>query len=127
MLLLLIEKLEERFVYFYVFLAFLPEPVSPQAWFILIRVRQKTLSHAEEFCFSFQLVGNVAPTLSNLVGWLQQNGSYDVAEEATAFVRSKVCYCKFGKTCNKNKCHFDSSTFKGHFFWEWCHVLPYIM
>ncbi|KAL9976050.1 hypothetical protein ACROYT_G013284 [Oculina patagonica] len=36
-----------------------------------------------------KLVGNAAPTLSNLVDWLQQNTSYDVAEESTAFVRSK--------------------------------------
>ncbi|KAJ7306343.1 choline dehydrogenase 7, partial [Desmophyllum pertusum] len=36
-----------------------------------------------------QLVGSVAPTLSNLVDWLQQNSSYDVAEESAAFVRSK--------------------------------------
>ena len=51
--------------------------------------------------FSFQLVGNIAPTLSNLVDWLQQNSSYDVAEESTAFVRSKVCYFRFGEMCNK--------------------------
>jgi len=36
------------------------------------------------------LVGNVAPTISNLVEWLQQNSSYDVAEESTSLVRSKV-------------------------------------
>jgi len=37
-----------------------------------------------------KLVGNVAPTISNLVEWLQQNSSYDVAEESTSLVRSKV-------------------------------------
>ena len=51
-------------------------------------------------CFTFQLVGKVAPTISNLVDWLQQNSSYDVAEESTAFVRSKVGYCRFRKTGN---------------------------
>jgi len=44
MLPLLIEKREERFVYFCVFLVFLRDPISPQAWVILIRVGQKTLS-----------------------------------------------------------------------------------
>ena len=44
----------------------------------------------EHINFSCQLVGNIAPSLSNLVEWLQQNTSYDVAEESVALVRSKV-------------------------------------
>ena len=35
-------------------------------------------------------MGSVAPTLSNLVEWLQRNATYDVAEESVPLVRSKV-------------------------------------
>ena len=43
---------------------------------------------------SLQLGGSLAPTLSNLVEWLQQNSSFDVAEESAALVHSKVCVIK---------------------------------
>jgi len=51
MLLLLIEKREERFVYACVFLAFLPEPIDPRVWVILIRVGQKIRSHDNNLTF----------------------------------------------------------------------------
>lgn len=36
-----------------------------------------------------KLAASNAPTLSNLVEWLQRNGNYDVAEESVALVRNK--------------------------------------
>ena len=53
MLLLLIERLEERFIFFCAFLAFPPDPVRSQARVILIRVGQNAISLMLMTCFSY--------------------------------------------------------------------------
>lgn len=53
MLLLLIERLEERFIFICVFLSFPPDPIRSQARVILIRVRQNAISLMLMICFSY--------------------------------------------------------------------------